>query len=147
MNFRQHLLAGTATSLIVGGISMYMTRDIRVAGIFVIVTIAGSLISDVDTGSIPSRIFAWIGIIASILLIQRGYPKPAAIIGIVYMAFSSDHHRGFTHKWILPYICFAAGIFAYFYQAQYGYLGLCIPFGLGLATHFIIDKIPPYKII
>ena len=146
MNFKQHLLVGSATAAIVGGTTMYMSKDIRVAGLFAVVTLAGSLVSDLDTGSIPSRIFAWLGIIASIVLIREGMPTPAAIIGIVFMAFNVDHHRGITHKWILPYVCLAVGVFGY-YNPQYRYLLLCIPFSIGIMTHFACDKIPPYKII
>ena len=146
MNFRQHLLAGTATSLIVGGITLYMSRDIRVAGIFAIVTLAGSLIPDADTGSIPSRIFAWLGVIASIVLIKTGRPLPAAIIGICFMILNLDHHRGFTHKWIVPYACLIVGMIPLFFQANQ-YLTLLVPFALGVATHLLADRIPPYKII
>lgn len=146
MNFKSHLLAGTATSLIVGGSTYYINRDIEIAVIFAIITIAGSLISDLDTGSIPSRIFAGLGIATSIYLLYIKHEKLAAIVGIVFMAFNLDHHRGITHKWILPIVCFILGALSFKFPNMARYV-LLIPFGFGLSTHFIIDKIPPYKII
>lgn len=146
MNFKEHGLAGLATGLLVGAGTFYITKRADQSIVFALVTLAGSLAPDVDTGSIPSRIFAWIGIIASIFLMYKGLFKPAAIIGVVYMAFSSDKHRGFTHKWILPFGCFIVGALSLKFPQLARYLWL-VPFGIGLACHYVVDKIPPYKVI
>ncbi len=137
--FKEHLIAGTAAGLATGTGALYMYGDPKLAGFLCAVTVAGSLVSDVDTGSVPSRIFAWIGIAVSILLLYQGNPVPAAYIGIIYMLFSSDKHRGFTHKWILPIGCFIALLIT-----KQMWLGA---FAIGLGTHYAVDKIPPYKII
>lgn len=150
MNFKQHAAAGAATGFIVAGGSYYFLPDPRLGPVLGLIALAGALCPDIDTGSIPSRIFAWVGIAISLLLIYKGSPEPAAYIGIVYMAFSSDRHRGFTHKWILPIGCFVIGGISIYYPETFPILMnlfWLIPFGLGLVTHYIIDKIPPTKII
>ena len=144
-NFKGHLIAGTATGIITGGTAWYITKNPIAGLVFAGVTIAGSLAPDIDVGSIPSRIFAWIGIALSALMIYNGRPTIGAYIGIAYMAFSSDKHRGITHKWILPAACFIAGWYGYVTQNS-NYLML-VPFGVGLIVHLCLDKIPPYKII
>jgi len=146
MNFKNHLLAGTATGIITGATAWYITKNPSIGLVFAGVTVIGSLISDLDTGSIPSRIFAWIGIAASCFMLYTGKPKIAAVIGIIFMFFNLDHHRGFTHKWILPIVCFIAGGMALRYPQFRMYVAL-IPLGIGIATHLAADKIPPYKII
>ena len=150
MNFKEHAAAGAATGLVVAGGSYYMLPDPRLGPVYGLIALAGSLSPDIDTGSIPSRIFAWVGIAISFLLIHENHPEAAAYIGIIYMAFSSDRHRGFTHKWILPIACFMIGGVGIYYPDVFPIftrLFWLIPFGLGLITHLIIDKIPPSKII
>ncbi len=150
MMFKEHAIAGLATGLVVAGGAYYFLPDPRLGPVFGLIAFAGSLAPDIDTGSIPSRIFAWAGIALSILLLHQNSPEPAAYIGIVYMAFSADKHRGFSHKWILPITCFLiAGVGIYYPDIfpLFKRLFWLIPFGLGIITHFIIDKIPPTKII
>lgn len=139
MNFKEHLIFGSISGAVVLATSFYMSNNIEESLVFCAVTVAGSLVPDIDTGSVPSRIFAWIGIAVSCMFLYHGNSKPAAIIGIIYMLFSSDKHRGFTHKWILPIACLA---WAYFFKQTWP-----VAFGIGLATHYVCDKIPPYKII
>jgi len=146
MNFKNHLIAGTATSLIVGGGTFYLTRNIEQSIAFGLIALAGSQVSDIDTGSIPSRIFAWLGIAVSVFLLYLGYPTSSAVIGIIYMAFSSSGHRGLTHKWILPITCFIIAAISFKFPNMARYVWLA-PFGVGICVHLIIDKIPPYKII
>jgi len=139
MMFKQHLLAGSATALIVGGTTMYMTKNPYIAVAFAITTIAGSLASDIDTGSIPSRIFAWIGIVIAAVFMWYGKDKHSAITGVVYMAFSSDKHRGFTHGWILPIVCLVCAYLAYIHKIPLAFVFLG-PFAIGLLTHKLVDQ-------
>lgn len=139
MNFRAHALAGTATGLITGATAWYITKN-PVAGLaFAGVTVIGSLASDIDTGSIPSRMFAWAGIIIAALLMWYGKDRHSAVTGIVYMAFSSDKHRGFTHGWALPVVCFVCSYLAYIHKIPLQFI-LLFPFAIGLLTHKAVDK-------
>ena len=139
MNFKAHLIAGSIAGIAISAINYYFSKDLKSSIILGSITLAASLVPDIDTGSIPSRIFAWLGILVSCFLLYFKNPFPAAIIGIVYMAFSSDKHRGFTHKWALPICCFIAS-----YLTKQLWLSA---FGLGLIVHYVMDNIPPYKLI
>jgi len=123
-------MAGMATGLIVGGISMYMTRDIKVAGIFAVVTIAGSLAPDLDCHSIPSRIVSFIGALLTGFLIYSKTYQPAAWIGCIFFIIKAQKHRGLTHSYFLPILCLVLFKFD-IYPA--------LPFGIGLMVHFILD--------
>lgn len=146
MNFREHSIAGTITGLIVGGTAYYITKNPEIGTAFAVITLAGSLLSDVDCGSIPSRIFAWVGIVLSVFLMYKGHNRYAGIVGLFYMSLSAGKHRGFTHKWIVPIMCLAIGV-AGFYYPQFARYILFIPLGIGISVHLCLDKIPPYKII
>jgi membrane-bound metal-dependent hydrolase YbcI (DUF457 family) len=139
LNFKNHAIGGLVSGTIVAGVTYYFSKNAQVSFSMGAVTLAGSLLSDCDTGSIPSRIFAWLGVIFSIYLIYIKQPIFSAIIGIIYMSLNLDHHRGFTHKWIVPTACF---IGAYFSKQAWP-----IALGVGVATHLSLDKIPPWKII
>jgi hypothetical protein len=139
LDFKNHAIAGLATGSAVAGTSYYFSKNIEISFMMGAVTLAGSLIPDLDTGSIPSRIFAWIGIVLSLYLMYINQSKFAAIIGVAYMAFSAPKHRGLTHKWVLPIACLIGA-----YISKQVWPGA---FAAGLVTHFALDKIPPWKII
>lgn len=138
MKFKNHLIAGTATGIITGGTAWYITKNPEIGLSFAGVTLAGSLASDIDTGSIASRLFAWAGIIMAAVLMWYGKDRHAAIVGVVYMAFSSDKHRGFTHGWSLPAVCFVCSYFAYVREIPLQFV-LLFPFAVGLLTHKAVD--------
>lgn len=148
MNFKAHAIAGSISGIsmslfayhcsdLIGYHSLY--HNLEKSIFFGLITLGASLAPDIDTGSFSSRIFAWIGIISSCILIYLNFPLASAIIGIVYMAFSSDKHRGFTHKWALPISSFIVFIIANVFWL--------LSFSIGLITHYIVDRIPPYKIL
>jgi len=138
MNFKEHAICGAIGGTIVGAVSYYFTKNHQTSIYLGSITLAGSLAPDIDNGSISSRIFAWIGIIVNILLIYLRMSYAAAIIGIIYMIFSSDKHRGITHKWILPFLCFIGS-----YLIKDFWL---TALGLGFMIHYISDKIPPTEL-
>lgn len=139
MNFREHAIAGLITGSAVTGASYYFSRNIPFSLLMGAVTVAGSIAPDVDTGSIPSRIFAWIGIALAAVFMYFGKNKNAAATGIIYMAFSSDRHRGATHSWVLIMVCAGLG-YAGFRQWMPIYFILMSAFSVGLITHKIIDS-------
>jgi len=146
MDFKEHAIGGASASLVAGVGTMYFTGDI-VTSIFGAVTaMAGATSPDIDTASKPSRWFARLGIFVSVILMWIDANREAAITGIIYMAFSSDKHRGWTHSWWFAIACFVASFIAYS-RIALPYIGvlpiyfiLAASFGLGLITHFILDR-------
>lgn len=137
MKFREHAIAGLITGSAVTGASYYFSKNIQVSFMMGVVTLAGSLCPDIDAASIPSRIFAWLGIIFSVYFIYINQAVYGACVGIVYMAFNVDHHRGITHKWSMVVVCLI-GMYIY-KQAWPGALAV------GLCCHYILDKMNPLK--
>ena len=138
-NFKTHALAGLAASTILGGATIALTSNIKLGIAFGVSTLVGSLISDIDTGSIPSRIFAWIGIAISGLMMYFGKNQQAAIVGLIYMGLSSDKHRGFTHSWVLVAILMVLGFLAGYGKISPEFV-LLAPLSFGIAVHLIIDR-------
>ncbi len=139
MNFRNHAIAGLITGSAATGATYYHSKNIQFSFAMGAVALAGSLAPDIDTGSVPSRIFAWVGILFSCYLIYIKQTRFAAYIGLIYMVLSSGKHRGLTHKWIIPIVCFIGSYLSK--QAWPGALAM------GWACHLSVDKIPPWKII
>lgn len=138
-NFKGHLIAGSISSVALAAGSYYLTGDVLLSTSWGSCVFIGSLAPDIDTGSIPSRIFAISGIIISAFLLYIGMTREAALIGIVYMAFSSDKHRGFTHGWMLIIATMCLGILGAYGKIHIFY-SLLAPFSFGLIVHKVMDR-------
>ena len=137
--FKEHATVGLVSGAIVGFGVGYYSSDYILGALFGMAVFVGSLASDIDTGSIPSKWFARIGIVLAIALMYYGQHKHASIIGLAYMGFSSDKHRGFTHGWPLIIVCFVVGYFGAISKIP-AYFVLFAPFGAGLLIHKLLDK-------
>ena len=138
--FKTHNKWGIASALLYGVGSYVYTGNLKLSAISMVAILFGSLAPDVDTGSIPSRIFAWMGIALAAFFIVADKDRWAAIVGIIYMSFSSLKHRGLTHSMLLIVACVVAGMAASFGKIHPNYFYLA-PFGFGLFIHsFIVDK-------
>ena len=137
--FKEHATAGAIVGTIVGLGTAYVTSNMGYGFTFGVAAFTGSIIPDSDTGSIPSRIFAWVTIILSSILMYFGEYKQASVVGIIYAALSCGKHRGWTHGWTFIIACFAAA-----YLTTKGilpnYYILLGPFAFGLITHKFLDK-------
>jgi len=137
MNHKAHMIAGASTGTVISLFLLnYESTENALAGGFAV--FLGSEFPDLDTGSIPSRVAARVGFLAGIVLIYFGFPLYAAIIGCIYMAVKAQPHRGITHSYLLPIICF---VLARLVFPQYSVMITC--FGIGLIVHNIIDHRNP----
>lgn len=139
MNFKQHAIIGAASSGIIAVGSFALTKNPAIALTFGVSLFVGSIIPDIDTGSIPSRIFAVATIILAGILMYFGLDKHAAIVGIINAALRIDKHRGYTHSWLLIIVCSAIGIVAAFGKIP-EYFVLLAPFAVGLIVHYLVDR-------
>lgn len=144
MDFAGHLKTGLATSTIctgVHGIATAYTGDSQNPKILLITFFAcliGSLISDLDTHSTPSRIFSFILMVFGAYSIYTKEPYFALAILTGFAFIKSMRHRGWCHAFSLP---LALSIFAF----SSGYY-LLIPFSVGILTHFWADSLHPLKL-
>ena len=137
--FKEHVLAGTVTGVIVGAVTGYYSGSVGFGISNAIFVLIGSQLPDIDTVSIPSRIFAWLTIVFSGVMMYLGEHKQAAISGILYAAFSCDKHRGWKHGWPLIICCFVAA-FLSTKNILPNYYFLLAPLALGLISHKFLDK-------
>ena len=100
MNFGCHLGISTAISL---GIPI-IAREIGVPidqakEIYIIpAIILGGIFSDIDTESIPSKIYAGFAFIALIILAIKNKPWHGVMLMAPYLAAKISKHRGWTHS-------------------------------------------------
>lgn len=137
MNHKAHMIAGASVGSAIG-LFLFNYENQNQALIGGISCFLGSEFPDLDTGSIPSRIAARVGALSAIALIYFNLSFYAALIGVVYMVVKAQPHRGLTHSYALPVICF---ILASFVFPQYAIMLSC--FGIGLIVHNIIDRRNP----
>jgi len=140
MNHKVHLLAGITAGFGVGSF-LYSYENQEQALIGGIACFLGAEFPDIDTGSIPSRVAARIGALSAIALIYLNLSFYAALIGTAFMIVKAQPHRGLTHSYLLPFMCF---VLASTYYDYYSIAASC--FGIGLIVHIlIVDRINPFN--
>jgi len=139
MNFKGHLRAGlvaSALSTVVYSLSANDSTPDAGAMVFTAVLV-GSLVPDLDTNSIPSKITALLGSIFCLWSLITKEPYPALIFATGFLFIKSFNHRTWTHLWSLPTILIAVAV-------KYN-IPLLIPFSVGIMTHYVIDCYGPKK--
>ncbi len=137
MNHKAHMIAGIFAGVSIAGfLSKYETREDAIVG--GVACFLGSEFPDLDTGSIPSRMFARFGFLAAFGLLYYDQAYYAALVGIFFMFVKSQPHRGITHSYFLPLLLF---LFSVVIFQEYAIMLSC--FGVGLLVHYILDRRNP----
>ena len=152
MNYRNHLIFGTVTSIATPIIMNQAGFSLDMGDIAVIIpaVIAGSLFPDCDTASIPSRIYAILGVIWSVFFFIFEMNDFIIPLWLPFIFAKMSRHRSWTHaRWLpvvltaIPFFLFRLTInyprFHHIADLMYEYRLLFMAFSLGLITHLILD--------
>lgn len=152
MNYKNHLIFGTASSVATPVIMNIIGFGLNTKETVIIMAscLAGSLFPDCDTQSIPSRIYATLGAVLSVLCYFAGMSGFVWLIWIPFILAKMSKHRGWTHsKWLpigltlAPYLLSALSIifelFQYYGSLAFNYRYIFIAFSIGLITHILLD--------
>lgn len=131
MNFKEHIAAGAITSTAVTFV-VAVSKDVSpritmtnlttwdhpanvfLAGIF-LVTLLMSVFPDLDTASIPQRIFYRTVVLVLIALFLLKYYFFFILLSFFSLLPLVHKHRGWTHWVITPWLLFLGGIIAFEY--------------------------------
>lgn len=104
MNFKEHVKGSALTAITVSALVILLgvkvgTSEIAILSLSIIL---GGNFPDIDTNSYPSKIYAWVGVIATIgLFVSQSYGG-IPFIWIPFVAAKMFGHRKWTHSIILP---------------------------------------------
>ncbi|MBU2647526.1 metal-dependent hydrolase [bacterium] len=140
MNFPSHLKAGLIASaaVTISARTITGTDKLESLAMIFLLCLVGSLAPDLDTKSVPHKIAALFGFMFCIASIYTGHPYPAPYFATGFLFISSMDHRGYTHVYLWPLILIGAGL--------YGMNLYLISFGVGLLTHYALDRMNPLKL-
>jgi membrane-bound metal-dependent hydrolase YbcI (DUF457 family) len=103
MNYPYHLaagaIAGLSAPIIMKEIGISIPEQQQLA-IFPAILL-GSIFPDIDTESIPSKIYAAFSLFCLIIFAIKNKPWHGVILMIPYLAAKISRHRGFTHSFKL----------------------------------------------
>jgi len=103
----------------------------------------GGMFPDVDTHSHPSKIYAFLSLIALIVFTVIKFPWFGVAIVAPYLLAKMSKHRGWTHSTIFPILCITLSIVLT--ERSYAFIGgsqwIIWWFGVGLLIHILIDLI------
>lgn len=152
MNYKNHLIFGTVTSIATPIIMNQIGFNLNMGEIAVIVpvVIAGSLFPDTDTASIPSRMYAILGLITSVFFYIIGMSNFIIPLWLPFIFAKMSHHRGWTHSWYLPaglasmpYMLFVFTVdlprFQHIAKLMFEYRLVFMAFSVGLVCHLLLD--------
>jgi membrane-bound metal-dependent hydrolase YbcI (DUF457 family) len=149
MKFSSHAKTGAALGV---GLSLtgLFTNNFEQSIFAGFLAFCGANFPDLDTDSIPSRWTARIGVVVSLVCFYLKTPWPVAWMGLMFFIAKSDKHRGFTHKYVLVAFCVAFVFYPTSWPlglliSFYGINWLFGAFGVGVASHLLLDDISPWE--
>ena len=143
-NFKGHITAGLIASAVVTTATGFLTQNVEASVLAGGACFFGSLASDIDVDSIPSRWFARLGFVATILLYYFNKKDLGLILGASFFFLKSGKHRGWTHKYSLPLGLVVVGkIYEVAYSPAYAY-AYFLAVAVGLLAHYTIDTMNPF---
>lgn len=135
--FKTHALSGAGSGFLVATGIGYITGRIDVAVTFWFFVFVGSILPDIDTGSIPSRVFSIATVIIAGIFIFKGMDRHAAITGILNAVMRIDKHRGFMHSLLLVIILLIIGAMGCFGKIHM-YYSVLAPLSFGMFVHIVM---------
>ncbi len=152
MNYKNHLIFGISTSIATPAIMNQIGYNLNPSDIALIIptVIAGSLFPDCDTQSIPSRIYAILGLITSVFFFIAGMNNFIIPLWLPFIFAKMSKHRGWTHSPLLPlglilvpWLIFKTTISSLNYQhiaeLTHEYRFVFLSFSIGLICHLVLD--------
>ena len=156
MNFTQHstigLLGATIYTISAHIFQAYSVEIINNPFFYGVVFYLLSLFPDVDTKSIPQKIFYRVLILLAFFLFLKEYYEVASLLLLGAITPLLGNHRGWTHWKVTPFLLFLLFIFCYDSVGFHKYtlqqllalswknLWLLGAFCLGGWTHLVLDS-------
>ncbi|MCP4757426.1 MAG: hypothetical protein GY866_41730 [Proteobacteria bacterium] len=153
MNFKSHVIASAMVGAFFPLVGIHVLKTPIPAEELAYIVPAcmfGGTFPDLDTESIPSRWYARIGLVASLICLILDKPWYAAFVCIPFLAVKAHKHRGWTHSYAVPALLTALPLVVPFVPilARYvpsEYRLTIVAYAVGIVSHLATDGRYPMK--